>query len=535
MARIRRKAQGWGVRIRFGEKLARDEWFPLAVSQEQEALAKDRHARLQGMAKLLDALGKHAEARVILEEAASTRNERGFRAIETMVSGLAPASPAAAKKPKTFRQVAELLSDGSLHELYPEEVLFKAEASREQSRARLAVFFPALGGKTFEEITADDLDEAKKLIPKCKQSTRAEYLRELRRVMRVAVKPLRLVEHTPEVTVPRRGKRDLFTFLYPAEDSQVCACVDIPFEYRFLYAFLCRNGTRISETLRITWDHIDLVQGTIHLAAAWTKTKRARYWDLDPDVLEALKLRRKQIPDAELVFVPPPGLQMTRHAVHRRFLADLELAGLERRALFNTSEGERRLRLHDTRASFVTLARAVGMPDRWIMDRSGHESAAVLEKYDRGVRHAQEKNLGWFAPMGSALGMEGAELGPKLGQSWAKAPKTPRNMSLRAVEHPRSQPPSQAINPANSGGDARSLAQEGGFGPSGFSISGQSSILSSDQLSELVELAQRAKRWHLVAALGKALDTLERAREQDRPKVASLESARRRKRDKGEP
>ena len=79
------------------------------------------------------------------------------------------------------------------------------------------------------------------------------------------------------------------------------------------------------------------------------------------------------------------------------------------------------------------------------------------------------------------------------------------------------------------------MAQEGGFGPSDFSISGQSSILSSDHLSELVELAQRAKRWHLVAALGKALDTLERAREQERPKVASLESARRRKRDKGEP
>ena len=520
---------GFGVKLRFGEKLARDEWFHLDLDHGQEEQAEDRLKRLQRMARLLNDVGAHADARAYLDEAASQRHERGFRAIEERVEKLSPA--AAEQAPvMTFRKVVQQFTSGALHELYPDELKPKSSKGLERSAQQLAVFFPALGDKTFDEITRDDIQKAKLLVPKGLATTsRAVYLRELARIMRIAVEPLGLAEKTVGLKVRQASSSTLFTFLYPAEEAALAGCLDVPFELRFLFAFMVRNGTRISETLRIDWDHIDLASGVINIAAEWTKTGVARFWDLAPDVLEALRLRRRQIPDAELVFVPPAGFRsFTRHTIWHRFLPALKTAGLTRRGIFRPDRGENQLRLHDLRASFCTLARALGRPDRWIMDRSGHENASVFEGYDRGARHARERNLGWFNPMPAALKMTA----PALGQSRAKAPKMPRKeavLTFVTETHPSPPPP---INPANLGGQPPSLAQEGPFGPCGLSTLGQSSPLSADALSELLDLARAAKRWHLVAPLGEALEQAERVREQASPKVTDIATARRRKEDR---
>jgi len=534
-SRIRIKKNGFGVRIRFGEKLARDEWFHLDLPPEQEAQARDRLARMQAMARRLAEVGEHAEARAYLEEAAKSLHERGFRAIEKMVEGLSPAVEPK-RAPVTFRKVVERLGTGELRRLYPEDVKAQATETRDRQRQRLAVFFPVLGSKTFDEITKELLNEAKLLIAEdLSARTRACYLRDLRLVMRLAVDPLGLVEHTPTVKVPTPSTEDLFTFLYPSEEAQVLVALDIPIEMRFLYAFLCRNGTRITETLRLTWDHVNLEAGTIHMAKAWTKTGRARYWDLAPDVLEALKVWREMHPGATHVFVPPAvsldskgrrarvPKRLTRFYVWDRFLRDLKVAGLTRREIFSPDDGENQLRIHDTRASFVTLARALGMPDRWIMDRSGHESAKVLEKYDRGARSARERNLGWFAPMTLVLG-----------QSWAKTPKPSTKESNMTDPRHRSHYPPPPINPANLGGQTPSLAPEGPLGPAHLSISGQKLPLTGEHLAELLALAQTARRWHLIAPLGEALEQAEQLRQAAHPKVTDISTARRRKEERGE-
>jgi hypothetical protein len=67
------------------------------------------------------------------------------------------------------------------------------------------------------------------------------------------------------------------------------------------------------------------------------------------------------------------------------------------------------IRVHDLRASFVTLAVAIGKSEAWLTDRTGHKSSAMIARYKRTARLAEELNLGWFAPMHLAL----PELAPK--------------------------------------------------------------------------------------------------------------------------
>jgi len=480
-SRLRKKAEGWGGRIRFGENLGRDEWIALDVPHDQEPQAKDRLARLQAMAKRLSEVGKHAEARVILEEAGATRAERGFRALEAMVEALSP-EPAARKKVVTFRSVVQDLCDGTLHELHPDDIRYRTEQGRNARRTQLACFFPVLGDKTFDAITRDDVDEAKRLIPKgIKQNVRMRYCRELSYVMRIALEPLRLCEHVPHVSVPKQTDTDQFQLFYPDEDEQLLAAVGITFEERFLYAWLDRHGGRISEVLQYTWEALDLERGKIRVAKAWTKTKKARYWDLEPDVLEALRLRRLQIPDAVLVFVPPAGKAFTRMTVYHQLHPNLKAAGLTRPELYETPEGERPFTTHDFRASFVTLARALGFPDRWIMDRSGHESVKVLEKYDRGVRHARKQGLHWWAPMAIALGMKGAselstaghDASHDSGQARANVVQMPSKTPLLTNRCDLPWDDSHPVNPAQAVTYTPSIPPEGPLGPAGFSTSGQ--------------------------------------------------------------
>lgn len=554
-SRLRKKSKGWGARVRFGEKLGRDEWIALDLSHDEEPQARDRLARLQVMAKRLSECGKHAEARVILEEAGATRHERGFRAIETMVEQMLPEA-VAQRTPKTFRQVVQDLCDGTLHDLYPDEIGYRTKEGNDGRRTQLARFFPALGHKLLGQITRDDIDEAKKLIPKdVKQNVRMRHCRELRFVMKLAIEPLRLCEHIPHVSVPKETGTDQFQLFYPDEEEQLAgATVAVSLEERFLYAFLCRNGPRISEALQYTWDAVDLERGKMRVAAAWTKTGRARFWDLEPDVLEALRLRRLMIPDAHLVFVPPPLRVFTRRSVYGQLHPNLRAAGLTRPELFETPEGERPLTTHDFRGSCVTLARNIGMSDRWIRDRTGHESPKMLEKYDRGVRHAHEQGLGWWAPMAIALGLPGAkersrlvsELGPKPVQSWAKAQQTPSRTpdlsnrcatpqigshpfspGIAGVEEP-SIPPNDTLGPAyisisgQSGQPPQTIRHE----PPGLATGGPSTELREATLRRLLELATRASDWDAVGELSAQLKAVEAGRE---PNVTSLDAARRRR------
>jgi hypothetical protein len=99
---------------------------------------------------------------------------------------------------------------------------------------------------------------------------------------------------------------------------------------------------------------------------------------------------------------------LERIGVDKRKLAgalrdDLEAAGVDRPALFARTESRLALRVHDLRASFVTLALAAGRSEAWVTDRTGHRSSAMVAEYKRQVRTAAELELGWLAPLDESV------------------------------------------------------------------------------------------------------------------------------------
>jgi hypothetical protein len=99
------------------------------------------------------------------------------------------------------------------------------------------------------------------------------------------------------------------------------------------------------------------------------------------------------------------GVAFKGTAVMRCFtLAATEApAGVDRPALFASTDARMALRVHDLRATFVTLALASGRSESWVTDRTGHKSSAMVAGYKRQVRTAAELSLGWLAPLDAAI------------------------------------------------------------------------------------------------------------------------------------
>jgi integrase len=161
---------------------------------------------------------------------------------------------------------------------------------------------------------------------------------------------------------------------------------------------------RSGEAGALTWGDVDLESGTVTLDQ--NKTDDARAWVLDPSVVRALTIWKKLTapnaqPDA-LVFVRGGKVIGVEH------LADTfrgHLDGLKgiRAQLFEKGPNRRPIRIHDLRATFVTLALAAGRTETWVADRTGHKSSAMINRYRRAARTAAELNLGWLPPLDEAI------------------------------------------------------------------------------------------------------------------------------------
>jgi len=77
----------------------------------------------------------------------------------------------------------------------------------------------------------------------------------------------------------------------------------------------------------------------------------------------------------------------------------LQDAGVKRAKLFERSEHRMRLRAHDLRATFVTLALADGKTEDWVVTRTGHGSSQMIALYRRQAKTAAELKLGWLKPL----------------------------------------------------------------------------------------------------------------------------------------
>lgn len=566
------KPGGFLVRLRYGRdesgKPQRDRFL---IATQDETVAGDVEIRMTAAAKSLADL-RHPKAGEFLTEMGKVAgDEKAFRALERVIDKLVaetaalPPPGAAVSGPSTFRDVVELWTSGKLLERYPDsKVKPKTERGRKIDLSMLRVFFPVLGHRPMSEITGEEILEAKLRIPSgIDPNTRITYLMRLRSVFKYSIRPLRLISAMPEEVqeLPARKKRGLFWFLYPEEDALLLGCTAIPLAFRILYGWLTRNGGRIGETLKLDYLHLDLDRGRCRLEAEWTKTGRARFWDLEPDVHAAMRiwyLLEGEPAPPRRVFHSPTRATMSASTLIKRFRKDLLLAGVDRRELHVTTKGSRRLRVHDLRASFCTMARRRGMPDAWIMDRSGHENPGELQNYARMVRHADEHQLApWFSPLDRAI-PEFRFAG--MGQAWAKPVRTPGKQATseffpqsmsdsgtganqgKTPQKTASVTPETPLPPTSGPAENKGVGQSG---PGQAEVLPAATVAPADPvasalaeveatLARAIDRATEAGEWATVRILASELEARRKSREAQRTAgVASLDAARRKKDEGG--
>jgi hypothetical protein len=167
----------------------------------------------------------------------------------------------------------------------------------------------------------------------------------------------------------------------------------VPLGYRVPFGFLAREGIRESKALGLRWRDVYLEHGVLTLDE--NKTDDPRSWVLSAGVVPALKRLR---PKGRTVFA---GVNVTGLA--RKLRADLKTAGVDRPVLFTTTPSRQALRVHDLRATFVTLNLAAGKSEAWSADRTGHRSSQMINQYRRRAREASELNLGELDRLDAAL------------------------------------------------------------------------------------------------------------------------------------
>jgi integrase len=504
-----------------------------------ESLAEAERRQLavaQLVARLRQAGYRAAIPNVIRDACAADADElrNVSRLVHRIIAGKEPglvnANPAR-RQGLTVKDLAALWTSGELSKLYPDHVKLK------RSRADDARIFKWLGkvrmqdGVPFGErvvstVTLDDADHLMTALPSTAQTpaTRRHYAQALRKLLTYAVYPLRLLTALP---IPKgwlpKGKSDKAkSWIYPHEDLALMRQRSIPVGRRVFYGFLAREGLRVNEARKLTWSDVDLELGVIRLDQ--TKTDEARTWALAPDVARALAAWREVRPkEARKKLIFPSAAIGDRWALADNLREGLEIAGVKRPELGKSTKSRMRLRAHDLRGTFVTLALAAGRTEAWVTDRTGHKSSAMIYRYKRASRTAAELRLGWLAPLDEAIpelafarqGANGVQTGGPRGRQTSRGgSKTSRKAR---VGTPRGMP-SSTLNPL---ADSSSLSwptindSEGLWPPSRGPLEGEDSVrlhhrlhpLAEDLERRLVE-AELAGRQTVADALARRLEEL---------------------------
>ena len=164
----------------------------------------------------------------------------------------------------------------------------------------------------------------------------------------------------------------LTSFLREAKDSGV---------YELYYLDLA-TGLRRGELLGLKWTDIDLDRGVLKIQRAISrqngkvveaplKTKNAyRTLPLSADAIDVLKAQKNKVGSSEWVFPSPTGGPMSPDSVLHMLQRVLKRAGLPR------------IRFHDLRHTFATLALQNGVDIKTVSGMLGHFSAGfTLDTY----------------------------------------------------------------------------------------------------------------------------------------------------------
>ncbi len=421
------------ARLRLSLGLFGRRMLTLATCRTEEQ-AEERRALLGPLADRLVASGQIALGFPLLQLAAKREGralEDTIKAIERVAKGEARARPTSET---TLRAFAHQWTSGALAKLYPDHVREKASAHDDAQRLDRYVL-PIAGDIPVARFTLDHAEEIMRRIPSdLSERTRRQIAQTIHRVLVLAVYPARLLAANPlpPKFLPRIESSKAKSYLYPDEDRKLLACTTIVLVRRVLYGFLAREGMRSGEAAALTWRDVDLDRGAVRLDT--NKTDDPRAWALRPDVVRALRAWRSILRAEGRAADDAPVFPVTTACAATRFRENLEAAGITRPELFERSKTRQPIRVHDLRATFVTIALANGKTEGWIQDRTGHKSSAMVNVYRRAARTAEELNLGDLAPLDHAI--------PEL----AALPLPPRP-TLRGAGLPAPRPAWRAVRP----------------------------------------------------------------------------------------
>lgn len=312
----------------------------------------------------------------------------------------------------TIRQFGDDWTKGKLHKRWPDHI--KDKSSKKQDGQRLEKHvYPHVEHIAVADFRIEDAERVMSKLPRdLSSATRRHVAQLMHRLMAMAVYPARLrtANPLPKGFMPKVKRARAFSYLYPTEDAALMAFANdakgkarVDLGERLLFGFLAREGMRLGEALALEWKDFDLQRGAVRLDA--NKTDDARAWALGDDVAEALRRwwAYSGSPKAGAVFHYTDGRAISDGHLADRLREALELAGVTRPELLESSKTRCPLRVHDLRATFVTLALATGKSETWVADRTGHRSSFMINRYRRAARTAMELGLGWLTPLHNAI------------------------------------------------------------------------------------------------------------------------------------
>ncbi len=213
----------------------------------------------------------------------------------------------------------------------------------------------------------------------------------LGRALKDAVQWGRLVRNPADVARPPRASDTHASEMRTWSGSELARFLELVEgnRYRSPCFFLATTGCRRGECLGLRWADVDLEAGRVSIRqtvtavnhrvriAPRTKTGRGRAVDLDAATVSELRshhARQAQEmlvlglrPDGEtLVFCHPDGRPYHPERFSREF---------DRR--LDRHPELPRIRLHDLRHTWATLALAAGVPTKIVSDRLGHRTTAI--------------------------------------------------------------------------------------------------------------------------------------------------------------
>ena len=380
-----------------------------------EGEATERARELASMATRLRDAGMVADAERALAIAARSRPGEEWGNAREMIDALCSGSTTEASDVPTIGTFADMWIDGTLAKRYPDHVKEKRTSDRDEQRFRLYIN-PVIGPVRVDRFELRHADAVMAKLPRdMAAKTRKQVGQALHRLITMAVYPARhlAANPIPRGWLPGNGRKRAKSYLHPAEDARLLGCALVPLRDRLFYGFLAREGCRRGEALAMRWTDFDLDAGSVRLDE--NKTDDPRAWALDPGVARALrtwKARRRELEPAlsdadfarQRVFLDDAGHVTESNELRAGdFRVALRKAGITRAELFEDNDVRQQVRVHDLRATFITLALANGRTEAWVADRTGHRSSTMINEYRRAARTHAELNLGTLAPLDDAI------------------------------------------------------------------------------------------------------------------------------------